>query len=158
MIGIIASAVNAEESGWNYFKINITANNGYSLMTQITTIRFYDKNGVLIHPELTTPTTPAPYVATASGWYNGGTNSGISKPFDANTATWWGTSGGVTGWIMLYIGATAKSLGSVYIESAIAANRAAKDFTVQVSTNGSSFVTPLTVVGNTSAAATFIVP
>ena len=145
-------------SEYNYFKINITANNGYTLMTQITTIRLYDKSGNLIHPVMTTETTPAPFVVSASGSYAGGSSSGISKPFDANTTTWWGTAGGVTGWIMLYIGTIAKSFGSIYIESAIAANRAAKDFTVQLSTNGSSFETALSVVGNTSAAATFTAP
>lgn len=142
-------------AGYNYYLINITANNGSTLMTQINELIFYDNTGTPIHPPLTSNTAPSPYIASASSSYNG--TAQIFKGIDGSSLTWWGTVG-LTGWFKLYVGPTPKSLGSVYIESNIAANRAPKDFTIQGSTDDITYTTLKTVAGNASQYLTVTVP
>ncbi len=145
----------ASSSGiaYRFFRLNITANNGASLI-QVANLLLFGTPGTnfdLAPHNMTANNLPSPYVASASSTF--GSNSAFHA-FDGALGLvqyWIGTGGGVD-WLQLDIGAGRKGVVTSYYVQASLENeplRMPKDFTLQGSNDGSTWTVLDTEAGQT---------
>ena len=124
------------------WRVNITANNGHALWTQINELEFLASGA---------PQSPVPGACIASK-YQDNTNETPKNAFDANTSTGW-TFQGTPAWIAQLFQSD-PGIDAVRITGPSDVARAPKDFTVDYSDDGGeTWTTVLTISGETGWAA-----
>ena len=151
LIGFGAKRAAASVSSYRYFKLDVSAINGGSLVG-VDELKIYVGAPKYPSSTMTSATTPSPLVASSSSNLSG--NNREWRAFDdavMGGGFLWYASGGAPAWLKIDLGSgNAITPTSFKITGPDTSNRAPQDFTFQGSNNDSAWTTLKTVTGATS--------
>ena len=136
---------------WKYIKVNVTAStNASASYAGLKQIIIYGEQYSNLCATMTSNSLPAPYSCSASSEYNSSYAAWCAFNKAVGDYAPWQVLSGSTGWLQYYFGGISYIFNAITILStALGLNRNPKDFTIEVSNDGTNWLVVSTVTNQT---------